>query len=95
MSVSFVGANYALRARHIGHLLHHGIDVHAYETRAGDGERELHFVLSPKELFLRQKHLPQEISNLMPRLRRDWQNIALAACCMGNSRKNLNEIVDR
>jgi spore maturation protein CgeB len=28
--VSFVGANYALRGRHIGHLLHHGIDVHAY-----------------------------------------------------------------
>ncbi|MGA7234940.1 MAG: glycosyltransferase [Bryobacteraceae bacterium] len=28
--VSFVGANYALRARYIAYLLEHGIDVHAY-----------------------------------------------------------------
>ncbi len=30
IAVSFVGANYALRARYIAHLLEHGIDVHAY-----------------------------------------------------------------
>jgi hypothetical protein len=30
VAVSFVGANYALRARYIAHLLENGIDVHAY-----------------------------------------------------------------
>lgn len=30
ISASFVGANYALRARYIAHLLGNGIDVHAY-----------------------------------------------------------------
>jgi spore maturation protein CgeB len=30
IDVSFVGANYALRARYIYHLLEHGIDTHAY-----------------------------------------------------------------
>jgi len=30
VAVSFVGANYALRARYIVHLLEHGIQVHAY-----------------------------------------------------------------
>jgi spore maturation protein CgeB len=31
--VSFVGANYALRARYVAHLLDHGIDVHTYGPR--------------------------------------------------------------
>lgn len=30
VAVSFVGANYALRARYIAHLLENGVDVHAY-----------------------------------------------------------------
>ncbi len=30
VQVSFVGANYALRARYIEHLLENGVDVHAY-----------------------------------------------------------------
>ncbi|PYS49188.1 MAG: hypothetical protein DMF68_10810 [Acidobacteria bacterium] len=30
VAVSFVGANYALRARYIAHLLEQGVDVHAY-----------------------------------------------------------------
>lgn len=30
IAVSFVGANYALRARYIAHLLENGVDVHAY-----------------------------------------------------------------
>ena len=30
ISVSFVGANYALRARYIAHLLENGVDAHAY-----------------------------------------------------------------
>jgi spore maturation protein CgeB len=30
IAVSFVGMNYALRAKYIAHLLQHGIDVHAY-----------------------------------------------------------------
>jgi hypothetical protein len=30
ISVSFVGANYSLRARYIAHLLEHGVEVHAY-----------------------------------------------------------------
>src|SRR5437867_401436 len=30
ISVSFVGGNYALRARYIRHLLEHGVEVHAY-----------------------------------------------------------------
>jgi len=33
IDVSFVGANYALRARYVAHLLEGGIDVHAYGPR--------------------------------------------------------------
>jgi spore maturation protein CgeB len=40
VDVSFVGANYALRARYILHLLEHGTDVHAYGPGWGSGRRE-------------------------------------------------------
>lgn len=33
IDVSFVGANYALRAQYVAHLLENGIDVHAYGPR--------------------------------------------------------------
>lgn len=39
IQASFVGANYALRARYIAHLLEHNIDVHAYGPRWVGGAR--------------------------------------------------------
>ena len=39
IDVSFVGANYALRARYIGQLLRHGIDVHAFGPGWAGGAR--------------------------------------------------------
>lgn len=39
VDVSFVGANYALRARYITHLLENGVDAHAYGPRWQQGAR--------------------------------------------------------
>jgi len=39
IAVSFVGANYALRARYVAHLLENGVDVHAYGPRWQWGAR--------------------------------------------------------
>jgi len=56
---SFVGANYALRARYIGYLLQNGVDVHAYGPgwSAGDWRRPRSLVkpfLKPYYLALRE-----------------------------------------
>ena len=39
LQASFVGANYALRARYIAHLLENGVDVHVYGPRWVGGAR--------------------------------------------------------
>ena len=38
IAVSFVGANYSLRARYIGYLLENGIDAHAYGPGWASGD---------------------------------------------------------
>jgi len=51
---SFVGANYALRARYIAHLLENGIDAHAYGPGWVGGARTHGRSLAKRYLFLWQ-----------------------------------------
>jgi len=52
IQASFVGANYALRARYIAHLLENGIDAHAYGPRWIGGARTRWRSLAKRYVFL-------------------------------------------
>lgn len=54
VQASFVGANYALRARYIGHLLENGIDTHAYGPDWVSGARTPWRSTAKRYLFLWQ-----------------------------------------
>ncbi|MGO9273600.1 MAG: glycosyltransferase [Terriglobia bacterium] len=54
VGVSFVGTNYALRARYIAHLLENGVDVHAYGPRWQWGSRTRWRSIARHYLFLLQ-----------------------------------------
>jgi hypothetical protein len=54
IQASFVGANYALRARYIAHLLENGIDAHAYGPGWMGGARTRWRSLAKRYLFLWQ-----------------------------------------
>jgi len=54
IQASFVGANYALRARYIGHLLENEIETHAYGPGWVDGARTRWRSLAKRYLFIWQ-----------------------------------------
>lgn len=57
IQASFVGANYALRARYIAHLLENGIDAHAYGPGWVGGARTRWRSIAKRYLFLWQAFL--------------------------------------
>jgi spore maturation protein CgeB len=71
IQASFVGANYALRARYIAHLLENGIDAHAYGPGWVGGARTRWRSLAKRFLFLWQAVLtigPQKQSTASAKL---------------------------